>query len=154
MFSASQSRAMGDRSSLLGRQSGGLVRGLFSTDVGDTLEKAKNVPTIKRGGSFKRSGDVGGKKDLDFYKVKFNAATQFSVRVENEDRKNDRDPITFSILDSKGMAMTGTTPFSQVVKAGKTKTLSAQLEAGTYYVKFECLAGKNQDYKMRLSSDA
>jgi hypothetical protein len=116
------------------------------------LEKAKTVPLLKKGGSFKHSGDVGGKKDLDFYKVKLTTPTVFNLRVENEDRKNDRDPVTFSVVDSDGMAMT--TPFSKVVKAGKTKTLMAQLEAGTYYVKLECPTGGNQDYKLRLTVDS
>jgi hypothetical protein len=144
MFSASQSHPLGDRAH----------RGLFSSDVGDTLEKAKTVPLLKKGGSFKHSGDVGGKKDLDFYKVKFTTSTVFNIRVENEDRKNDRDPITFSVVDSDGMAMTGVMPFSKVVKAGKTKTLMAQLAAGTYYVKLECPMGRNQDYKLRLTVDS
>jgi hypothetical protein len=148
MLSASQSRFVGDRSPF------GRPRGLFSSDVGDTMEKAKRVPSLKRGGSFKHSGDVGGKKDLDFYRVKIDAPMTFNVRVENENRKNDRDPITFSVVDSEGMAMTGATLFSKTVKAGKTKTISVQLAAGTYYVKLECPTGSNQDYKMRLTVDA
>jgi hypothetical protein len=151
MLSASQSHSMSDRGNL-GKVNRAGFLGLFGSDVGNTLEKAKSVPSLKKGSSYKRSGDVGG-KDLDFYKVKLTAPTQFSARLENRDRKNDKDPITLSIVDSKGMAMTGTTPFSQTIKAGKTQTVSGQLAAGTYYVRLESSKGSNQNYKMRLSAD-
>jgi hypothetical protein len=135
-------------------QARGGFLGLFGRrDVGDTIDKAKDIGTIKRGGVFKASGDVGG-KDLDFFKFKSDVPLSFSARLDNNSSKRDKDPVTLTFVDKSGKAIMGTDGkgLMQTIKAGKTNTVTSTLAAGTYYIRLESTAGKDQNYKLRLST--
>jgi hypothetical protein len=134
------------------------VLGIFGgNDIGNSIDKAKDAGLLKKKtGVFKSSGDVGG-KDLDFYKFKLDKTTKFSARLENQDQKNDKDPISFSIVTSKGAVVTGLdgkSLFKNNIPAGKTDFISTRLPAGTYYARLESSKGSDQNYKFRLAASA
>jgi hypothetical protein len=124
-------------------------------DIGDTIDKAKNARLLKGGsGVFKHSGDVGG-EDLDFFKFKIDTNTPFTARLKNKSRKNDRDPISLSILGSDGMTLNGTDgkPLSRSsIPAGTTNTIVTTLPPGIYYIRLESAKGVDQPYKLRLAT--
>jgi hypothetical protein len=132
------------------------IFGIFgSSDVGNTIDKAKDVGLLKKGsGVFKRSGDVGG-KDLDFFKFKLDTTTTFNARLENKERKNDQDPISLSIINANGITINGMDGIAlskNNILAGKTDILSSSLPTGTYYIRLESAKGSGQNYKLRLST--
>jgi hypothetical protein len=126
-------------------------------DIGDSIDKAKDAGLLKRKtGVFKSSGDVGG-KDLDFFKFKLDKTTKFSARLANKDSRNDKDPISFSIVTSKGEAvkgLDGQSLFKNNIAAGSSGFVSSRLAAGTYYARLESPKGSNQNYEFRLAASA
>jgi hypothetical protein len=134
------------------------VLGVFGrNDIGDTIDKAKNARLLKQGsGVFKSSGDVGG-QDLDFFKFKIDTSTVFTARLENKSRKNDRDPISLSVVSGDGMTLKGADGkllSRDSISAGATDTISTTLSPGIYYIRLESVKGTDQNYKLRLATSA
>jgi hypothetical protein len=142
--------------SLISLNSSRKVLGIFGRgDVGDTIDKAKNARLIKGGsGVFKHSGDVGG-KDLDFFKFKLDVNTPFTARLQNKSQKDNRDPISLSIVGADGTTLSGMDGKSlskDRILAGTTETISTNLAPGVYYIRLESAKGTDQKYKLRLAT--
>jgi hypothetical protein len=144
--------------SLISLNSTRKVLGIFGrSDVGDTIDKAKNARLIKGGsGVFKHSGDVGG-KDLDFFKFKLDINTPFTARLQNKSQKDNRDPISLAIVGADGITLNGMDGQSLSkgkILAGTTETISTNLAPGVYYIRLESTKGTDQRYKLRLATSA
>jgi Secretion system C-terminal sorting domain len=126
-----------------------LIKNPFDRDIGDSRKKAKDIGTLKRGSSYKKSGDVGG-DDLDFFKVKLDGTTDFSAQLSNKDSGK---PIAVTILDKKGKAVQRNGEFLfKNVNAGDTQTISVSgLPKGTYFIRLQSEEGSNESYKLKLS---
>lgn len=122
--------------------------GLFSHDVGDSIEKAKNIGTLSR--SYSRSGEVG-KKDLDFFRFKLDGTTSITAKIKNEDK--DKSPIAMTILDGSGNTIQGSNGkfLFKNIQRGATKQIVASLPAGTYYIRLGTAKGSKQDYEFDLT---
>ncbi|NJR37943.1 MAG: hypothetical protein HC781_02705 [Leptolyngbyaceae cyanobacterium CSU_1_4] len=125
--------------------------GLFSRDVGDSLEKAKNIGTLSR--SYSRSGEVG-KKDLDFFRFKLDGTTSVTAQLKNEDK--DKSPIAMTLLDGNGNTIQGSNGkfLFRNIQPGATKQITASLPAGTYYIRLGTAKGSQQDYDFNLTASA
>ncbi|MBW4515112.1 MAG: hypothetical protein KME11_07795 [Timaviella obliquedivisa GSE-PSE-MK23-08B] len=125
--------------------------GLFSRDVGDSIEKAKDIGTLSR--SYSRSGEVG-KKDLDFFRFKLDRTTSITAKIENEDK--DKSPIAMTILDGRGNTIQGSNGkfLFRNIQPGATKQIRASLPAGTYYVRLGSAKGSKQDYEFNLTASS
>ena len=126
-------------SSLMGRK-----------EFGDNIDKAKDLGTLQSGNSRSFSGDVG-RKDLDFFKFKFDQGNKFSAKLENDSNRNQ--PIAITVLNKRGRAVTGSNgkPLFANVEAGQTFNLNeSQLGSGTYYLRVQSAEGKNEDYNLKL----
>ena len=125
--------------------------GLFSRDVGDSIEKAKNIGTLTR--SYSRSGEVG-KKDLDFFRFKLDGTTSITAQIKNEDK--DKSPIAMTILDGSGNTIQGSNGkfLFKNIQPGATKQIAASLPAGTYYVRLGSAKGSKQDYDFDLTASS
>ncbi len=127
--------------------------GLFSRDVGDSIEKAKDIGTLSRSRSYSRSGEVG-KKDLDFFRFKLDGTTSITAKIENEDK--DKSPIAMTILDGSGNTIQGSDGkfLFKNIQPGATKQIAASLSAGTYYVRLGSAKGSKQDYDFDLTASS
>jgi hypothetical protein len=123
----------------------------FAPDIGDDLDSAKDIGTIRRGRSYNHSGDVG-RRDEDWFELTLDRTSQLSVRLEN---KSDGDqPIAMTLLDSQGRSVRKSGQFSfKNVEAERTETLSVSgLEAGNYFVRLTSRRGKDEDYEIDISA--
>ena len=122
----------------------------FGSDYGDSIKDAKNVGKLKQGKSYDYSGDVGG-SDLDFFKVKLEKAGKFFATLTNKSDGNQ--PIAITLLNKNGKAVkTGEQFLFSNVDAGQSQTLSVdRLKAGTYYLRLQSEAGRDEDYDLKLS---
>lgn len=129
---------------------GGFFDNLFSSDVGNTPEKAKNIGTLKRGSSYKKSGDVGG-SDLDYFKFRVDQTTSFSARLRS--KSNNDQPIAITILDQRGDAVSVNGNFLfKNIEPGQTDTISVGgLPRGEYLVRLQSINGRDEDYDLELS---
>lgn len=129
---------------------GGFFDNLFDSDIGDTPARAKNIGTLKRGSSYKKSGDVGG-RDLDFFKFRVDQTTRFSARLRSESGNNE--PIAITILDKRGRAVSLNENFLfSNVEPGQTDTISVgNLPKGEYFVRLQSVNGSNEDYDLEIS---
>ncbi len=122
----------------------------FSSDYGDSRQDAKDVGKLKQGKSYNYSGDVGG-RDLDFFKFKLEKAGKFFASLTN--KSDDNQPIAITLLNKNGKVIKNGDQFLfSNVDAGQTQALALdRLKAGTYYLRLQSEAGRDEDYDLKLS---
>lgn len=131
--------------------------GIGGGDIGNTIDKAKDVGLLKKGtGIYKHSEDVGG-TDLNFFKFKLDSTTLFSARLKNQKRSGETSLSSLTIVTSSGATVKGSdgkSLFKNNIQAGTTKSISTNLAAGTYYIRLQSPEGSGQNYKLRLAASA
>lgn len=122
----------------------------FSSDYGNSLNDAEDIGSIRRGRSYNYSGDVGG-DDLDFFKFKLDRRGRISATLNN---KSDGDqPIALSLLDRRGKVVKANNNFLFAnAEAGEAQSISVRgLAKGTYYLRVQSEAGRDEDYDLTVS---